>query len=57
MHPNQDEVRQQHQEAYKDEQGAPGQTQAEKGGLKRMEARTGSLGGAQRNRPNSQGAS
>ena len=37
-----------------DEQGAPGQTQAEKGGLQRMEASTGSLGGIQRNRPSSQ---
>jgi len=51
MHPDQEEVRQKHQGAYVDEQGAPGQTQAEKGSLKRMEARTGSLGGIQRNRP------
>jgi len=44
-------------EAYMDEQGTPGQTQAEKGGLERMETRTGSLGGIQRNYPSSQGAS
>jgi len=33
------------------------QTQAEKGGLQRMETRTGSLEGIQRNRPGSHGAS
>jgi len=57
MHPDQEEVRQKHQEAYMDEQDAPGQTQAEKGGLQRMETRTGSLGAIQRNCPCSQGAS
>jgi len=39
-----------------DEEGAPGQTQAIKGGLQRMEVRTGSFGGIQRNHPSSQGA-
>jgi len=53
MHPDQEEVRQKCQEAYMDEQGAPGQTQAVKGGLQRMEIRTDSLGGIQ----SSQGAS
>jgi len=57
MHPEQDEVRQKCQEAYMDEKGASGQTQAEKGRLQRMEIRTGSLGGIQRNSPSSQGAS
>jgi len=54
MHPDQEEVRQKHQEAHMDQQRAPGQTQAEKGGLQRMEARTGSLGEIQRNSPSSQ---
>ena len=40
-----------------DEQGAPGQIQAEKGGLQKMETKTGSLGGIQRNHLSSQGAS
>jgi len=53
----QEEVRHKCQEASMDEQGAPGQTQADKGGLQRMETRIGSLGGIQRNRPSSQGAS
>jgi len=57
MHPNQEEVRQKLQETYTDEQGAPGQTQAEIGGLQRMEARAGSLGGTQRNHLSNQGAS
>jgi len=57
MRPNQGEVRQKCQDAYMDEQGAPGQTQAEKGGLQRMETRIGSLAGIQRNRSSSQGAS
>jgi len=57
MHPDQEEVRQKCQEAYMDEQGAPDQFQAEKGGLERMETRTGSLGAIQRNHPSSQGAS
>jgi len=39
-----------------DEQGALGQTQTQKGSLKRVEARTGSLGGIQRNSLNSQGS-
>jgi len=34
---------------------APGQSQAQKGTLKRVEARTGILGGIQRNCPSSQG--
>jgi len=57
MHPDEEEVRQKHQEAFVEEQAAPGQTQAGKGGLQRMEARTGSLGGIQRNHLSSQGAS
>jgi len=57
MHPNQEEVRQKCQEAYLDEKGAPGQIHVEKGGLQRIEIRAGSLGGIQRNRPSSQGAS
>jgi len=57
MHPDQEEVKQKHQEAYMDEQGAPGQTQAEKGGLQRIETRICSLRGIQRNHPSSQGAS
>jgi len=57
MHPDKEEVRQKCQEAYVDEQGAPDQALAKKGGLQRMEARTGSLGGIRRNRPSSQGAS
>jgi len=52
-----EEVRQKHQEAYMDEQGAPGQISAEKGGLQRMETRTGSLGRIQRNRLSNWGAS
>jgi len=55
--PTKRNVRQKCQEAYMDEQGAPGQIQVEKGGLQRMETRTGSLGGMQRNCPSSQGAS
>jgi len=47
MHPNKEAVRQKKQEAYMDEQGAPGQ--AQKGSLQRVEARTGGLGGIQRN--------
>ncbi|PKU44335.1 rna-directed dna polymerase from mobile element hypothetical protein [Limosa lapponica baueri] len=43
VHPNEVEVGQKHQEAYMDEQGAPGQTQTHKGGLQRMEARAGGL--------------
>ena len=40
-----------------DEQGVPGQTQTQKGSLQMVEARTGSLGGIQRNCPSSQGSS
>jgi len=39
-----------------DEQGAPGQTQTQDGSLERVEARTGILGGIQRNSPSSQGS-
>jgi len=49
MNPKKEEVRQKPQEAYMDEQGAPGQSHAQKGSLKRVEGRTGSLGGIQRN--------
>ncbi|GAB0208974.1 cAMP-dependent protein kinase inhibitor alpha [Grus japonensis] len=55
MHPKKEEVKQKHQEAPTDEQGAPGQSQTKKGSLQRVEARAGSLGGIQRNCPNSQG--
>ncbi|PKU45851.1 a-kinase anchor protein 7 isoform gamma [Limosa lapponica baueri] len=48
VHPKK-EVRQERQEACMDEQGAPGQDQKQKGGLQRVEARTGRLGGIQRN--------
>ncbi|GAB0209305.1 hypothetical protein GRJ2_003396200 [Grus japonensis] len=43
-------------EAPMDEQGAPGQSQTQKGSLQRVEARAGSLGGIQRNCPSSQGS-
>jgi len=49
MHPSKEEVRQKCQEACMGEQGAPGQTQTQKGSLQRVEARTGSLGGIQMN--------
>ncbi|GAB0187151.1 hypothetical protein GRJ2_001180400 [Grus japonensis] len=55
MYPNKEEVRQKHQEACMDEQGAPGQTQTQKGSLQRVEARAGSLGGIQRNCLGNQG--
>jgi len=55
MHPLKDEVKQKHQEACIDEQGAPEQTQTQKGSLQRVEARTGSLGGIQRYCLSSQG--
>jgi len=45
MHPNKEEVSQKHQVACMDEQGDPGKSQAQKGSLQRVEARTGSLGG------------
>ncbi|GAB0178237.1 mitochondrial enolase superfamily member 1 [Grus japonensis] len=48
MHPNKEEVRQKHQEACVDEEGAPGQTQTQKERLQRLEARAGSLRGIQR---------
>ncbi|GAB0190395.1 mitochondrial enolase superfamily member 1 [Grus japonensis] len=48
MLPNKEEVRQKHQEAPMDEQGAPGQTQTKKGSLQMVEARAGSLGEMQR---------
>jgi len=38
-----------------DKQIAPGQSQAQKGSLQRVEAWTGSVGGIQRNRVSSQG--
>jgi len=56
MHPSKENIRQKHQEAYMDEQGAPGQIQAQKGSLQRVEVRVGSLGGIQRNCPSSQGS-
>ena len=56
MHPNKEEVRQKCQVASMDEQGVPGQTQAQKGSLQRVEARTGSLGRIQRNCPSRQGS-
>jgi len=56
MYPSKEEVRQKFQEACMDEQGAPEQTQAQKGSLQRVEARTGSLGGIQRNCLSSQGS-
>jgi len=55
MHPSKEEVGQKHQKACMDQQGTPGQTQAQKGSLQRVEARTGSLGGIQRNCLSSQG--
>jgi len=39
-----------------DKEKAPGQSQAQKRSLKRVEARTGSLGGIQRNCLSSQGS-
>ena len=39
-----------------DEQVAPGQAQTQRGSLQRVEARTGSLGGIQRNCASSQGS-
>jgi len=56
MHPNKEEVRQKCQVASMDEQGAPGQSQTQEGSLQRVESRTGSLGGKQRNCPSSQGS-
>jgi len=56
MHPSKKEVRQKCQEVCMDEQGAPGQTQAQKGSLQRVETRTGSLEGIQINCPSSQGS-
>jgi len=35
MHPNKEQIRQKHQEAFMDEQGGPGQTQAQKGRYRR----------------------
>jgi len=55
LHPNKEEVRQKHQEACMDEQGAPGQPPTQKESLQRMDARTGSLGGTQRCCPSSLG--
>jgi len=48
MCPNEEEVSQKCQEACIDEQGAPGQTQTQKGSHQRLKARTGGLGGIQR---------
>jgi len=56
MHPGKEIVRQKRQEACMDEQGAPGQTQTEEGSLQRVEARTGSLAGIQRNCLSRQGS-
>jgi len=56
MQPSKEEVRQKCQETCKDEQGAPGQTPAQKGSLQKVKARTGSLGGMQRNCVSSQGS-
>jgi len=56
MYPNKEEFRQKCQEACMDEQGAPGQTQTQKGILQRVEAMAGSLGGIQRNYLSSQGS-
>jgi len=56
MHPNKEEVRQKHQEASMDEQGAPAQTEAQEGSQQRVEATTGSLGRTQRNCLSSQGS-
>jgi len=56
MHPNEVVVKQKCQEACMGKQDAPGQTQAQKGSLQRLEARTGNLGGIQRNCLSSQGA-
>jgi len=56
MHPNKEEVRQKHQEDCMDEQGAPRQTQNQKGSLQTVEARTGNLGGVHINCPSSQGS-
>lgn len=50
MHPNKKEVGQRHQQAFTDEQRAPGQSQT-KGNLQRVEARTAVLGGIQRKHP------
>ncbi|GAB0208907.1 hypothetical protein GRJ2_003356400 [Grus japonensis] len=54
--PTKKKVRQNCQEACMDEQDAPEQSQMQKGSLQRLEARTGSLGGIQRNSPSSQGS-
>lgn len=40
VHPNEQEVGPKRREAHVDERGAPGQTQAQKGSLQRVEART-----------------
>jgi len=53
IHPNKEEVGPKCQVACMDEQGVPGQTQTQKRTLERVEARTGSLGGVQRNCPSS----
>jgi len=55
MYSNKEQVRKNHQEACMDKQGDPGQTQAQKGGLHRVKAVTGSLGRIQRNYLSSQG--
>jgi len=49
MHPSKEEFREKRQKACMDEQRAPGQTETQKGSLQRVDARTGSLGGIQRN--------
>lgn len=47
MHPNTEDVRQNHQEACMDE-GAPGQTQTQEENLRTVEGRMGNLGQIQR---------
>lgn len=55
MHPRIEEVRQEHQEVYVHEQGAPVQSQTQKETLQSREGRTDSLGGTQRDCLSSQG--
>lgn len=56
MRLNKEEVGEKHQEAYIDEQNAPGQTQTQKRDLQGVEATTGSLGGMLRNYPSNEGS-
>ena len=48
VHPDEEQVGLKGQEACMDERGAPGPTESKEGGLERVEAGTGSLGGLQR---------